>query len=383
MSKKLISAVRGTFEAEFGLKPLLVFSPGRINLIGEHTDYNDGFVFPAAINKGIAFGIGKQGGSKCKVLALDLNEWLEFDLQLLERIENGGWRNYILGVVSEIQKVGKELSGFVGVFSGNIPSGSGMSSSAALENSTVFAINKCFNLGLSKKEMIVISQKAEQSFAQVNCGIMDQFASMFGLKNNALLLDCRSLESKAYELGLGEYTIMLVNTNVKHDLSESAYNDRRQVCEMVATQLQQPTLRDVLRTDLNRIADRITTADYQKVLFVLEENERVLSFASAIEDKDLYRMGQLMFDSHYGLRDKYQVSCAELDFLVDQAKEHPAIIGSRMMGGGFGGCTINLVKKSQLSEVKEHLKSAYKNQFGKACSIYKVKLSEGTRIINL
>ena len=309
MKKKLIKKVKQNFKKLFKTKPLMVFSPGRINLIGEHTDYNEGFVFPAAINKGIVLAIQKSDHAYSHIVAMDKEEDHKFSLTEIEPIANGNWRNYILGVVSEIQERGIRLENFNLVFAGTIPGGAGMSSSAALENSIVYGLNEVFNLGLSQKEMILISQKAEHNFAGVKCGIMDQYASMFGVKKSALLLDC------------------------------------------------------------------------QKALYVIEENERVQLFATAIIDKDIKTLGELLYKSHEGLSTKYQVSCAELDFLVDKAKENSNILGARMMGGGFGGCTINLILKSEVKAFKKQIMKEFKSEFGKACSIYSVKLSDGTQTI--
>ncbi|MFK7834077.1 MAG: galactokinase [Winogradskyella sp.] len=214
MNKKLIKSVKKSFKAQFETQPLLVFSPGRINLIGEHTDYNDGFVFPGAVNKGITLAMSKSTSNTSKIYALNKEELYDFDVETIKRLKDGGWRNYCLGVISEIQKKGLKVGSFNAVFAGDIPGGAGMSSSAALENSFVFGLNTLFNLGLTKAEMIVISQKAEHNYAGVKCGIMDQFASMFGVKKSALLLDCRSMESQAYKIDFKDYKLMLINTTM-------------------------------------------------------------------------------------------------------------------------------------------------------------------------
>lgn len=380
MNKKLIKRVGKTFKKHFNSKPLIIGSPGRINLIGEHTDYNDGFVFPAAINKGIVMAISKSDSNKSSVYAMDKDEIHQFHLEEIKPIEDGGWRNYIIGVVAEIQKLGLHVGNFNSVFAGNIPSGAGMSSSAALENSVVYGLNELFNLRLSKTEMIFISQKAEHHYAGVKCGIMDQYASMFGVKNSALLLDCRTLKSQRFKLDFKDFRIMLINTNVKHDLSESAYNERRAVCENVSQLLNKRALRDASQQDLNKIRDKLSLEDYQKAQYVIEENERVGLFAEAIKESDLHSLGQLLHKSHEGLSQKYKVSCSELDFLVNIAKESPHVLGARMMGGGFGGCTINFVLKSAFKTFKKEISDKFESQYGKECSIYKVKLSQGTHI---
>lgn len=381
MNKKLLKEVKKSFKEQFKTKPLMVFSPGRINLIGEHTDYNEGFAFPAAINKGIALALNKSESGKSEVYALNKEELYKFKTENIKPLEHGGWRNYVLGVVAELQMIGHNIENFNSVFAGNIPGGAGMSSSAALENSFVFGLNELFELGLSKSEMILVSQKAEQNFAGVKCGIMDQYASMFGVKNSALLLDCRTVESKPFKIDFKTYKLMLINSNVKHDLSESAYNDRREVCEKVSDLLHIDALRDASKEDLDRIKDGITNEDYQKALYVINENERVKQFAKAIKTNDLEALGDLLYQSHEGLSKNYKVSCAELDFLVDRAKENPYVLGARMMGGGFGGCTINLVLKDEFKNFKKEVSKRFRATFEKDCSIYSVKLSQGTQIV--
>ena len=381
MKKELIKEVKKSFKKHFNVKPIMVFSPGRINLIGEHTDYNDGFVFPAAIDKGIALAIYKNDENVSNVYALNKEEMYSFGLENITPLKDGGWRNYILGVVSEIQKLNIQLDNFNCVFAGDIPGGAGMSSSAALENSVGFGLNKLFDLKLTKEQMILISQKAEHNYAGVKCGIMDQYASMFGEKKSALLLDCRSIESKSFKIDFKKYKLLLINSNVKHDLSESAYNDRRAVCEKVSKLLNVTALRDASLEDLNSIKSKISNADYEKTSYVIEENSRVEKFSEAIQKNDIETLGDLIYQSHDGLSSKYKVSCKELDFLVDETRNNSKILGARMMGGGFGGCTINFIKKSEIEDFKNEISKNFKKEFDKECSIYQVKLSEGTRII--
>jgi galactokinase len=381
MNKKLVKQVKRSFKEQFKTKPLIVFSPGRINLIGEHTDYNDGFAFPAAINKGIAVAISKSDAKTSNVCALNKNEIHNFNTENIRPLKDGCWRNYMLGVVAELQILRKQVGNFNAVFAGNIPGGAGMSSSAALENSFVYGLNKLFNLGLSKHDMILVSQKAEHNFAGVKCGIMDQYASMFGLKKSALLLDCRTIESQPYKIDFKDYKLMLINTNVKHDLSESEYNDRREVCERVSGLLHLDALRDASKEDLDRIKNDISDEDYQKALYVINENNRVKQFSEAIKKDDIQALGVLLYQSHEGLSTKYKVSCRELDFLVDRAKENPNVLGSRMMGGGFGGCTINLVKKDAFKTFKKEISKKFEAEFEYDCSVYTVKLSRGTHIV--
>lgn len=380
MNKKLTKKVKKSFKEHFKTKSLQVFSPGRINFIGEHTDYNDGFVFPAAINKGIALAIQKTDASSSKVFALNKEEMYVFIISEIQPLDKGGWRNYILGVVSEIKKLGIKVGNFNAVFAGNIPAGAGLSSSAALENAFVYGLNELFSLGLSKQDMILISQKAEHNYVGVQCGIMDQYASMFGVKKSALLLDCRMVEAKIYTIDFKKYRLLLLNSNVQHELSESAYNDRRTVCETISKKLNVIALRDATKENLEGIRKEVSAEDFQKALYVIEENQRVQSFAKAIKKNKLKKMGKLMYASHAGLSEQYKVSCQELDFLVDRAKENQNVLGARMMGGGFGGCTINLVLKSAAEDFEKEVSSAFLNEFGKSCSVYQVKLSKGTQI---
>jgi galactokinase len=381
MSAALIKEVKTKFIKTFKIDPILVFSPGRINIIGEHTDYNGGFVFPAAVDKGIAAAIQKSDAGFCTAIALDLESTIEFELDKLKPSKEGSWENYVLGVVAEIQNRNKVVGDFNIIFKGNIPGGAGMSSSAALENSVVFGLNELFDLGLTKTEMILISQKAEHNYVGVKCGIMDQYASMFGLKNNALLLDCRTIESKPYEIDFKDHQLVLINTNVKHSLSDSAYNDRRSVCENVAEILKIETLREASEEDLEKIRGKVTPENYQKALYVIQEIDRTQKAAIAIKEDDLVTLGALIYASHTGLQYLYKVSCDELDFLVAQAKKNKHVLGARMMGGGFGGCTINLIAKSEAKAFADVASKAFKNKFNNECSVYFVELSDGTRLV--
>jgi len=381
MNTTLVSNIKNCFIIKFQSEPVMIFSPGRINIIGEHTDYNDGFVFPAAVNKGIVAAIGKNGSSVSTAYAVDKQETIEFSLNNIKPLAQGSWQNYILGVVAEIQNRSKTIGNFNIAFGGDIPGGAGMSSSAALENSVVFGLNKLFDLGLSKEEMILISQKAEHNYVGVKCGIMDQYASMFGIENHALLLDCRTVQSKPYKIDFKDHELILINTNVKHSLSDSAYNDRRSVCESVAAMLKVKALRDATEYDLESIRDKVTPENYQKALYVIQENNRAVKASKAMQEGDLKTLGELIYASHEGLQYQYKVSCEELDFLVAQAKLNGHVLGARMMGGGFGGCTINLIAKTETTSFKAFVSEAYKSKFNKDCSIYSVELSNGTGLI--
>lgn len=377
----LINKVTNAFQEKFHQTPLLVFSPGRINLIGGHTDYNDGFVLPAAIDKGIVAAIQKNTKDHCSAYALDMEEQIDFSIDTIEPIANGHWKNYVLGVVAETAKKHPITSNFDVVFAGNIPREAGLSSSAALENSFAFGLNELFALGMTREEMIFISQKAEHHYAKVNCGIMDQYASMFGEKNSAILLDCRTLDASIHPLDFKDYAILLINSHVKHQLAETGYNDRRAVCEKIAAMLQVKALRDVSETDLLTIKDKVSEEDYQKALFVIQENERVIKASEAIAANDFSTLGKLLHASHNGLQNQYKVSCEELDFLIDVTKNNPHVLGARMMGGGFGGCTVNLVKKEAITAFKEAVTQLYQAKYDKTPSFYSVELSEGVAVV--
>jgi len=381
--KELIKKVANVFQERFNQTPVLFFSPGRINLIGEHTDYNDGFVFPAAINKGIVVGIQKNNKDHCSAFSIDVDEQVDFSISEIKSIENGQWKNYVLGVVAETAKKHKISSNFDLAFAGNIPMEAGLSSSAALENSIVFGLNNLFDLDMTKKEMIFISQKAEHNYAKVNCGIMDQYASMFGEKNSAILLDCRNLEASIVNIDFKEYAILLVNSNVKHRLAETAYNQRRLVCENIAGMLNVKALRDVSESDLLTIKDKLLEEDYQKALYIIQENDRVIKASQAIAANDLELLGKLLYASHSGLQHQFKVSCDELDFLVNVTKENKNIIGSRMIGAGFGGCTINLIKKDKKDTIKEEITNLYHEKFNKMPSFYSVKMSDGVKKVEV
>ncbi len=381
MRDSLINDVKEVFTKEYNVEPILIFSPGRINIIGEHTDYNDGFVFPGAVNKGIYAAIQKTDANVSSAYALDKESKVEFDLETIKPLKEGSWENYILGVVAEIKNRNKVIGNFNIVFKGDIPGGAGMSSSAALENSVVYGLNEVFGLGLTKEEMIFISQKAEHNYVGVNCGIMDQYASMFGVKDHALLLDCRTIKAKPFKIEFKNHQLILTNTNVKHSLSDSAYNDRRSVCENISKMLNVKALRDATEDDLETIKDEVTPENYQKALFVIQENNRARKASKAMEDDDLETLGDLIYASHEGLSKQYKVSCEELDFLVGKAKSTDYVIGARMMGGGFGGCTINLIEKGKEDEFKALVSEPYKEKFGMDCTFYSVELSDGTHVV--
>ncbi|RLD85163.1 MAG: galactokinase [Bacteroidetes bacterium] len=373
------------FEELFKKNPLLIRSPGRINLIGEHTDYNDGFVFPAAINKEIHFAVAKNDINRFRFYALDLHESFEMKVEDLSKSDTS-WANYILGVAAQYKKAGYELEGVDCVFGGDIPLGAGLSSSAAIENGFAFALKEILKAPVSKIQMIKMAQKAEHEYAGVMCGIMDQFASMTGKKDHAIKLDCRSLDFEYANIDLHGYEILLVNTNVKHELASSEYNTRRAECETGVQILQKydnniTALRDVSLSLLQEHREEIDPIVYKRCEFVIKENLRVEDAFSALAKDDIKSLGALMFQSHEGLRDDYDVSCKELDLLFDMAKKSNDVIGSRMMGGGFGGCTINIVKKEKMNLFSESIKNEYAKITGLEPEIYSVKITDGTGLI--
>ncbi|MBK8502616.1 MAG: galactokinase [Saprospiraceae bacterium] len=381
--------VKSTFIQQYAREPLLVRSPGRINLIGEHTDYNNGFVLPAAVSQSIYFAAAESGDDDvCSLLALDLDERFDFKLTALKPMPPDSWQNYILGVAAEIIKSGRTLRGFNMVFSGNVPLGAGMSSSAALECGTGVALNELFGLHIPKMEMVKMAQQAEHNYAGVKCGVMDQFASMMGKKDQVLLLDCQDLTYRHFSFELGEYSLLLCNSNVSHSLASSEYNVRRQQCETGVAILKkkfQPirSLRDAAVGQLNEVRDQMEEVIYRRCKYIIEENERVHLFIDALVNQDLAWAGQLLKTAQEAMRYEYEITCPEIDFLADFANSHPAIIGARMMGGGFGGCTLNIVKTTAKENFVSELVQEYKRKFSKQLTPIEVVISNGTEVIEI
>ena len=368
------------------LNKIKVSSPGRISIIGEHTDYNGGFVLPAAINKEVSAEITLNGhASHCNFQALDMNEKAEFDWAV-DASAQTSWQNYLIGVIEELRKRGAELRGVDISFSGNVPIGSGMSSSAALECCIAFGLNELFNLGFDKITLTEIAQKAEHNYVGTMCGIMDQFASIMGKEDRVMLLDCRSLEYKYLPLELRDYEILIYNTNVSHSLSDSGYNTRRQECETGVLVLQKhfpevELLRDVTLEMLETVKNELSETVYQRCHYVISENNRVLAATEALQAGDLEELGKLMYLSHAGLSKKYEVSCAELDFLVEQTRDKDYVLGARMMGGGFGGCTINLIEKSRSKEFVAESSVLYEGAFGFSPTAFYLSIEGGTGVL--
>ncbi|MDR0799063.1 MAG: galactokinase, partial [Dysgonamonadaceae bacterium] len=345
--------IKEKFQELFGNDGVLYTSPGRINLIGEHTDYNGGFVLPGAIDKAMYCIIKPNGTDRVKAFALDLNELSEFGLQEEDKPKEG-WAKYIFGVAREMTKRGKNIPGFDIVISGDVPLGAGMSSSAALESAVGFALNDQFHLGFTRPELATIGQSTEHNYVGVKCGIMDQFASCMGKEGSLIRLDCRSLEHEYVPFHPKGYQLVLLNTCVAHELASSAYNKRRESCETVVKAIAQrhpevKLLRDADMNMLKEVKEEVSAEDYMRAEFVIGEIQRLLDTCEALKKDDYETVGKKMYETHEGLSKQYEVSCRELDFLNDQAKKL-GVTGSRVMGGGFGGCTINLVKDDKVAE---------------------------------
>ncbi|WP_337968000.1 galactokinase [uncultured Flavobacterium sp.] len=386
MNDILIQNTTAFFEKSFGSAPQkIVLSPGRINIIGEHIDYNDGYVLPAAIDKVICFAFEKNNTKKSKIIAIDLNE--EFEIDLTEKVELSDvvWTNYIRGVIKQLQDNGFSFDGFNCVFSSNIPVGSGLSSSAALECGTIFGIKELFDLKIEKVDISLLGQKAEH-WVGINCGIMDQFSSVHGLDNKVIKLDCNTLDFEYHNADFKDYSLVLFDSNVKHSLFTSEYNTRRIECEEGLSIIKNhfpeiKSFRDCTEEQLLSIQDKFSPTVFKRVHYVVKEIARVTKACEALDNGNIEILGQLLFETHYGLSQEYEVSCEELDMLVDTAKADERIIGSRLMGGGFGGCTINLIKKGHENEVKSKFSNLYLDTFGIELKFYDVKISNGTTLL--
>lgn len=377
---ELKEKISASFAKHFGGEGTFYASAGRINLIGEHTDYNGGFVFPGAIDKVIMAEIRPNGTEKVNLYSVDLDDSSTFGLNEADA-PSQQWARYVFGVCREIIKRGGKVNGFDAVFAGNVPLGAGLSSSAALESCFAFALNDLFNgNSIDKFELAKIGQSTEHNYCGVNCGIMDQFASVFGKKDCLIRLDCRSLEYEYFPFKIDGYSLVLVDSVVKHELVDSPYNKRRQSCGNVARRLGIDTLRDADMEMLDAIKSDISAEDYMRAKFVIEEKERVLDVCDALNRGDIETVGRLMYETHRGLSKDYEVSCEELDYLNDIAKEC-GVTGSRIMGGGFGGCTINLVPDSIHDSFIATVTEKFNERYGHKPKIYDVIISDGARRI--
>lgn len=379
-----IEFVRSRFIKHFdGTTGSVYASPGRINLIGEHTDYNGGFVFPGAVDKGIMAEIKPNGKDKVCAYSIDLKDYVEFGLNE-EDAPRASWARYIFGVCREMIKRGVDVKGFNTAFAGDVPLGAGMSSSAALESTYAFALNEIFGENkIDKFELAKIGQATEHNYCGVMCGIMDQFASVFGKANSLIRLDCRSLEYQYFPFKPDGYRLVLVDSVVKHELASSAYNKRRQSCENVVAAIKKnyedvEFLRDCTMDMLKEVKSVVSEEDYMRAEYVIEEIQRVLDVCDALERGDYETVGTKMYETHRGLSKLYEVSCEELDFLNDVAADC-GVTGSRVMGGGFGGCTINLVKNELYETFVTTAKERYKAKFGRSPKVYDVVISDGSR----
>ncbi len=413
-------AIKEKFQELFNQEPLVIRSPGRINLIGEHTDYNMGFVLPAAINKAIYLGIQKRDDNEIHLHALDYDD--DHKTTTDQIVRSGKlWPDYVLGVVEQVLRFAQDDSpdtksigvtttkdhviagaakqGFNIVFGGDIPPGAGLSSSAALECATVYALNELFGLGISKIDMVKISQAAENEFVGMKCGIMDQFASMFGKKNHLIRLDCRTLEYSYFPFKLQGVKVLLFDTRVKHSLASSAYNERREQCEEGVRLVREGrneagsmkyeaggqksevrSLRDVNEEMLLKFVKPVNEVVYNRCTFIVAEIQRLLEGCEDLENNDIIAFGKKMHETHEGLSKLYEVSCKELDMLVDLVKDNPNVLGARMMGGGFGGCTINLVKEEAAEDIIENVSKRYKEETGVEMLVYEVGIEDGTHL---
>ncbi|MEP7259300.1 MAG: galactokinase [Flavitalea sp.] len=379
----MIRKIRQQFADRFHREPMLVTAPGRVNLIGEHTDYNDGFVLPGAIDKKIYFAIAKNGLQQVRVWSNEFQELFSFPLDRKDPDES--WKNYLIGVNYYIQlKTGAFSEGVDIVFDGDIPVGGGMSSSAALCSGYGFALNELFSRGLDRLELARIGQLTEHHFVGANVGIMDQFASLYGKAGHVIKLDCRSMEYEYIPFHFPDHRIVLVNSMVKHTLAASEYNVRRQQCEEGVAKLKKYypealSLRDISIERLEKHILDIPEIVYQRCKYVVEEKDRLLKGCELLKQGNLAGFGSLMYRTHEGLRHEYEVSCKELDFLVECAKKIEGVEGSRMMGGGFGGCTINLVQLGAIGKFTAAIQEQYRDAFEKTTEVYTMQIEDGVK----
>jgi galactokinase len=385
MNASLINKTITFFKNYFDSTPeKIVLSPGRINIIGEHIDYNDGFVLPAAIDKIICFAFEKNNTNTSKIIAIDLDDTFEINLDYTIELSDTVWTNYIRGVINELKIKGFEVKGFNCVFSSNIPVGSGLSSSAALECGFLFGINELFDLKIKPVDIALMGQSAEH-WVGINCGIMDQFSSVMGLENKVIKIDCRTLEYEYHDANFNDYTLILFDSNVKHSLMTSAYNERRLQCEEGIAIIKNnfpeiKSFRDCTENQILSLKDRMSENVFKRSLFVVKEIKRVGLACDALDQGNIITLGELMFETHQGLSEDYEVSCPEVDMIVDRLQKEAAVIGSRQMGGGFGGCAITLIKKGDEARIGKQLSALYFDAFGIELKIYDVTIGNGTSL---
>jgi len=389
------TSVLQKFEALSDRQPLLVNAPGRVNMIGEHTDYNAGLVLPVAVNRSLIFAIAENNEEVCRVYAQDLADEIEFSVENPEPLNKQykqykqykQWANYVIGVVGELRKAGYFATNFDCVFGGNIPIGAGLSSSAALTAGLAFALNELYGFEIPKMELAKIAQKAENNFGGVDCGIMDFVASLFGKEGHAIRLDCRSLEHRYIKLRPEGYQLVLCDTQIKRSLAKSEYNARRNECKRVLSEYKRfyPDIQSLRDLTINMAYDyknQLPDTLYQRCRYIIKENVRVEYACEDLINGDVYAFGAQMYLSHEGLQYDYEVSCRELNFLVEQTKRDENVAGARMTGAGFGGCTVNVVRDDYLDTFTENMKQAYRKKFSRELRVYPVKVTNGISIID-
>ncbi len=383
--EKLIEAVKKSFEKKFGRQPLLLASPGRINLIGEHTDYNEGFVLPGATDRAVILAVAPREDRRCRFYALDFDQDYDTDLDHLGHSE-WRWPDYLQGVLDQFLKAGHSIKGLDLAFGGNVPIGGGMSSSAAVEGGLAFAVNHLFSLNLDLLSLALLAQRAENEFVGLRCGIMDMYANLHGRPGKVMKIDCRHLRHEYFPFDRPELRLVISDTGVRRELASSEYNVRRRQCEQGVRNLSRyypeiKSLRDVSLDMLEEHRREFDPVVWKRCAYVVRENERVDLACRDLLRHDFLSFGQRMNDSHRGLRDEYEVSSPELNWLVEAALSVPGVLGSRMMGAGFGGCTISLAEAGAVEEFKSRVSAAYHRQTGREPAIHVVRIEAGTRIL--
>lgn len=386
-----LQTINNTFSTVFERKlpTVIARAPGRVNLIGEHTDYNDGFVFPMAIDFQILTAAGKRQDQLVRIHSVDYQKTVEFNLeQPISYDAEERWSNYPRGIIAMLMEKGISLAGMDLIFSGDIPQGSGLSSSAALEISVALTIQALNGFSMNGPDLARLCQRAENTFVGMNCGIMDQFISMMGRKDHALFLDCRTLEYRHIPLELNDYRILICHSGVKHSLVDSEYNKRRQECETGVAVLSQKypeikSLRDATLSELNACKGELDQTVYRRCRHVITENQRVLKSIESLNQNDLITFGKLMNESHDSLRDDYQVSCFEIDLLADFARNFDGVLGSRITGGGFGGCTVTLIPNSLINDFTKQIKEYYQGKTGIVPDLYISRPAAGAMLIDM
>jgi len=377
--------IRQHFVERFHAVPLLVRSPGRINLIGEHTDYHEGFVLPAAIDRDLVFALAISENESSTVVALDCDEVALFDPRP-DKPPATGWQKYVAGTLALLKKKGHLVPSFDCAFGGDLPVGAGLSSSAALTAGLLFGLNHLFGLGLEPLSIARLAQQVENEYLDVHCGVMDPFANLFGKEGHFIKLDCRTMQHEYIPVRLKETRLLLLDTGVRHTLGDSEYNQRVTQCAAVVRHVRQgndsaKSLRDVSKQLLRQYEHELDSVALGRCSFVISENQRVLECAERLSENDLKAVGAKMFESHAGLRDQYQVSCSELDFLVELARNYDGVLGARMMGAGFGGCTINLLKREVRNDFEEAARVQYREKFKRDLQTLPVEIKGGTALV--